>query len=53
VNIYVWPMPVGALDIAASKVRHLSHGERGYGLSVERNPSPGSLTRSDLSLWER
>jgi hypothetical protein len=45
--------------IAAKKVRPLSHGERvgvrGYGLTMEQNPSPGShlSMRSDLSLWER
>jgi hypothetical protein len=28
---------------------------RGYGLTIDRNPSPGShpAMRSDLSLWER
>jgi hypothetical protein len=46
-------------SIAASPVRPLSHGERagvrGYGLSMEQNPSPGShlAMRSDLSRWER
>jgi hypothetical protein len=45
--------------VSASEVRSLSHGERvgvrGYGLSMEQNPSPGShlSMRSDLSLWER
>jgi hypothetical protein len=28
-------------------------GVRGYGLSLSRNPSPGSQERSDLSRWER
>src|SRR5258706_9554231 len=28
-------------------------GVREYGLSLGRNPSPGSQERSDLSLWER
>src|SRR5258708_3964475 len=43
--------------VEATPVGPLSHGERvgvrGYGLSIVRNRSPGSLTRSDLSLWER
>jgi hypothetical protein len=30
-------------------------GVRGYGLTIDRNPSPGShlAMRSDLSRWER
>src|SRR5450759_913866 len=39
------------------EVHSLSHGERvgvrGYGLSLDHNPSPGSQVRSDLSRWER
>src|SRR6266436_3271866 len=46
-------------NAAATEVRPLSHGERvgvrGYGLSLERNPSPGLhlAMQSDLSPWER
>src|SRR5258708_1831553 len=45
--------------LAAKEARPLSHrervGVRGYGLSMGRNPSPGShlSMRSDLSRWER
>jgi hypothetical protein len=28
-------------------------GVRGLGLSIGYNPSPGTLTRADLSPWER
>jgi len=47
------------IGVSASEVYSLSLGERagvrGYGLSMEHNPSPGSHLpmRSDLSLWER
>src|SRR5882724_10051379 len=44
-------------DVAATEARSLSlwerAGVRGYGLSMGRNPSPGSQERSDLSLQER
>jgi hypothetical protein len=46
-------------SMAAVKVRPLSHGERvgvrGYGLSMDLNPSPGTLVaeRADLSQRER
>src|SRR3984957_7284968 len=47
-----------SLDMSAAKtVRSLSLwewvGARGYGLSIGCDPSPGSLTRSNLSLRER
>jgi hypothetical protein len=47
------------LAVAATKVRPLSRGERvgvrGYGLSIDSKPSPGShlMMRSDLSRRER
>src|SRR5260221_677234 len=43
--------------LAAKQVGSLSRrervGVRGYGLSIDLNPSPGSPKRSDLSRWER
>src|ERR1700681_4800499 len=44
-------------NVSAKEARSLSlwerAGVRGYALSIGRNPSPGSLERSDLSRWER
>src|SRR6267154_3537670 len=44
-------------DVEATEARSLSLwervGVRGYGLSMGRNPSPGSQERSDLSQRER
>src|SRR6266478_7445072 len=40
-------------NVSTAAARVLSHAEKGYGLTVGCNPSPGSLARSDLSPWER
>jgi hypothetical protein len=43
--------------VVASVVNSLSRGERvgvrAFDLSIDRNPSPASLSRGDLSQWER
>src|ERR1700704_2742204 len=47
---------VGHIKLSKSDVSDFDRervGVRGYGLSIGRNPSPGSQERSDLSPWER